>query len=167
MTTDKEITLFAPGYTSLADVLARAFEQASGGKGKERHATDLPFNQQPMQTLAGLYGPGFLLGQAAKKSQESQRLPAGRDVAELLGAINYLAGTVIYLERQRAAVKPVPQQYCDCTTDTGCQHKVGRGCRNVPKAANSNGLPCKNCTYIGCLKAGRCATVAEAAPFHG
>jgi hypothetical protein len=98
-----KITLEAPGYDSLADVLRRAFEQASGGKGKERHATDLPFDQQPMQTLASLYGPGFLLGQAAKKSQESQRLPAGRDVAELLGAINYLAGAVIFLESKRHA----------------------------------------------------------------
>lgn len=87
------------GYESLADVLERAYEQATTGKGAERHAQDLPFEQQPMQKLIDLYGPGFALGQAAKKAQESQRLPAGRDVAELLGAINYLAGAVIALER--------------------------------------------------------------------
>jgi hypothetical protein len=79
------------------------FDQASAGKGRERHANALPFDQQPMQTIAGQYGVGFLLGQAAKKAQESQSLPAGRDVAELLGAINYLAGAVIFLEQQRAA----------------------------------------------------------------
>jgi hypothetical protein len=101
------VILDATGYDSLAVVLKRAFDQASSGKGRERHATELPFHEQPMQTLASLYGPGFLLGQAAKKSQESQRLPAGRDVAELLGAINYLAGAVIFLERQRAASGPV------------------------------------------------------------
>lgn len=97
------VTLDATGYDSLADVLQRAFQQASAGKGRERHATELPFDQQPMQTLASLYGVGFLLGQAAKKAQESQRLPSGRDVAELLGAINYLAGAVIHLERSRQA----------------------------------------------------------------
>lgn len=89
------------GYESLANVLERAFDQAATGKGSERHAQDLPFEQQPMQKLIDLYGPGFALGQAAKKAQESQRLPAGRDVAELLGAINYLAGAVIALERGR------------------------------------------------------------------
>lgn len=94
----------ANGYESLRDVLDRAFDQAASGKGAERHAQDLPFEQQTMQKLIDLYGPGFALGQAAKKAQESQRLPAGRDVAELLGAINYLAGAVIALERGRQPV---------------------------------------------------------------
>lgn len=92
------------GYESLRDVLDRAFAQAASGKGHERHAVNKPFDQQPMQKLIDLYGPGFALGQAAKKAQESQRLPAGRDVAELLGAINYLAGAVIWLERHRQPV---------------------------------------------------------------
>lgn len=93
--------LHAPGYESLANVLVRAFNQASAGKGKERHAQDLPFDAQPMQKLCELYGPGFALGQAAKKAQESQRLPHDRAIAELLGAINYLAGAVIHLEKTR------------------------------------------------------------------
>lgn len=88
-------------YESLRDVLDRAYAQASEGKGHERHAVGKPFDQQPMQELISLYGVGFALGQAAKKAQESQRLPAGHDVAELLGAINYLAGAVIALERDR------------------------------------------------------------------
>jgi hypothetical protein len=103
------ITLDAAGYDSLASVLKRAFDQASAGKGKERHANDLPFDQQPMQTIASQFGVGFLLGQAAKKSQESQALPPGRDVAELLGAINYLAGAVIYLETQHTGGAEVVQ----------------------------------------------------------
>lgn len=92
------------GYDSLRDVLTRAYTQAASGKGHERHAVCKPFDQQPMQELISMYGVGFALGQAAKKAQESQRLPAGRDVAELLGAINYLAGAVIALERGRQPV---------------------------------------------------------------
>lgn len=92
------------GYDSLRDVLTRAYTQAASGKGHERHAVCKPFDQQPMQELISLYGVGFALGQAAKKAQESQRLPAGRDVAELLGAINYLAGAVIAIERGRQPV---------------------------------------------------------------
>lgn len=92
------------GYESLANVLERAYDQAATGKGAERHARDLPFEEQPMQQLILLYGAGFAFGQAAKKAQESMRLPAGRDVAELLGAINYLAGAVIALERERQPV---------------------------------------------------------------
>ena len=94
------ISTAAPGYERLARVLDRALDQASRGKGKERHAQDLPFNQQPMQQLIRLYGQGFALGQAAKKAQESMRLPKDRAVAELLGAINYLAGAVIALENE-------------------------------------------------------------------
>ncbi len=88
------------GYESLASVLIRAYDQAAKGKGAERHAQGLSFDEQPMQQLIRLYGVGFALGQAAKKAQEAQRLPTvERQVAELLGAINYLAGAVIALER--------------------------------------------------------------------
>jgi hypothetical protein len=91
--------LEAPGYDTLASVLIRAFRQAAEGKGAQRHAQGQPFDQQPMQQLIRLYGIGFALGQAAKKAQEAQRLPTvDRQVAELLGAINYLAGAVIALE---------------------------------------------------------------------
>lgn len=90
-------------YDSLAHVLQRAFLQATEGKGAERHAQGLPFERQPMQTLCELYGVGFTLGQAAKKAQESMRLPPGRDVAELLGAINYIAGAIVFIEGHRMA----------------------------------------------------------------
>lgn len=96
-----------PGYESLAGVLQRALDQAQDGKGAERHANSLPFDKQPMQTIAGQVGVGFLTGQAIKKTQEGQTLPAGRDVAELLGAINYLAGAVIFIESQRQPVNRV------------------------------------------------------------
>jgi len=96
-----EPTFTVPGYASLADVLHRAYGQAAIGKGAERHAQALPFDQQPMQQLCDLYGVGFALGQAGKKSQEAQRLPTEAAIRELLGAINYLAGAVIYMERAR------------------------------------------------------------------
>lgn len=87
------------GYSALADVLTRAMYQASAGKGAQRHAQGQAFEQQPMQQLIKLYGVGFALGQAAKKAQEAQRLPTvERQVAELLGAIVYIAGAVIALE---------------------------------------------------------------------
>lgn len=89
-----------PGYEQLADVLRRAFDQAARGKGKDRHAIDLPFHEQPMQTISGLVGNSDgLLYQAMKKTQESKRLPLAHSVAERLGAIVYLAGSIIFDER--------------------------------------------------------------------
>ena len=87
-------------YDKLADVLNRALLQASQGKGRDRHAVDgVPFEEQPMATINRQLGSvhGFVF-QAHKKSLEAMRLPAGRDVAELLGAVNYLCGAVIALE---------------------------------------------------------------------
>jgi hypothetical protein len=41
----------------------------------------------------------FNIGPACKKAIESTRLPADRARAELLGAINYLAGAVLVIDR--------------------------------------------------------------------
>lgn len=102
----------APGYEPLAAVLTRAYEQAAYGKGKERHANDDPFVNQVMLQGARRFGVGSLLFQSFKKSEESQRLPDDRAVAELLGAIVYLAGAVIVIEERRKTVAndnlPVP-----------------------------------------------------------
>lgn len=88
-----------PGYESLAAVLQRAYDQAAKGKGAERHADHRPFTAQPMQTISELLGtPDGLLYQAMKKIQESKRLDKDAGVRELLGAINYLAGAVIFIE---------------------------------------------------------------------
>lgn len=89
----------AQRYDRLKEVLTRAFNQAATGKGAARHGQDLPFEQQPMQTLSRSLGSNVgLLYQAAKKAQESLRLDREHAVFELLGAINYLAGAVIFLE---------------------------------------------------------------------
>ena len=37
-------------YSTLRNVLDRAFEQASSGKGQERHGQNLPFDKQPMNS---------------------------------------------------------------------------------------------------------------------
>jgi hypothetical protein len=87
------------GYKELHDVLMAAYGQAAFGKGRDRHATGQPFIEQPIMKLTELYGPGFPLGQAGKKMQESLRLPKEAAIRELLGAINYIAAQVIMLER--------------------------------------------------------------------
>jgi hypothetical protein len=98
--TDAELDEHARNYNSLHNVLNRAYLQASEGKGKERHAGGQPFEDQPMQTISGLVGsPDGLAFQAIKKIGESQSFEeTPRRVAELLGAINYVAGLIIYLE---------------------------------------------------------------------
>lgn len=103
------ISLQSDGYERLAVVLQAAFIQAAFGKGKERHANTLPFHEQPMQQIARSRGLGFILGQADKKSQEAQgmleRGDADASVRELLGAINYLAGAVVFIQDQQGKLK--------------------------------------------------------------
>lgn len=93
----------AEGYQSLADVLQRAHDQAAYGKGRERHANDKPFVQQPMFDIIRLHGVGFATGQASKKAGEALGLPTtDRQTAEILGAIVYLASAVMALEMGEA-----------------------------------------------------------------
>ena len=89
------------GYEALAYVLDKALNQAAHGKGKERHATGEPFDQQPICAITRRVGFGYPLGQAEKKIEESQRLDTDAAVFELLGAINYLAAAVICLEEYK------------------------------------------------------------------
>lgn len=94
----------AAEYAALASVLQEALEQAQGGKGKERHATagERFEDQQIVQIAEWIGNGGFPIGQACKKAIESSRLPTDRAVAELLGAINYLAAEVIRRRRAEA-----------------------------------------------------------------
>lgn len=94
-----------PGYESLTKVLSDAFDQAAHGKGHDRHANGEPFDKQVMSDMARRFGIGSPLGQAFKKCEESQRLPYDAARRELLGAINYIAGAIIELDRRN---KPVP-----------------------------------------------------------
>lgn len=91
-------------YTTLRTILDAAFNHAATGKGKERHARDLPFDDQPIMQTTRLVGPGFPLGQAIKKAGEAagmiERGELGAAEAECLGAINYLAGAVAWIREQ-------------------------------------------------------------------
>jgi len=89
-----------PNYNSLRDVLDAALLQAQGGKGAERHAKGEPFENQRMQSISRLLNSERGLAyQACKKVAEGLDLPTHQArVKELLGAINYIAGIVIYLE---------------------------------------------------------------------
>lgn len=89
-----------PGYECLFNVLVAALEQAQSGKGAERHANNLPFDQQPMQSVADATGSiDGILFQMMKKARESSGMPLDRAVRELLGSIVYAAGAVIWRQR--------------------------------------------------------------------
>lgn len=85
------------GYQALAGVLEDALDQAAYGKGKERHATGEPFDEQPICAITRRVGLGYPLGQAEKKIEESTRLGTEAAIFELLGAINYLAAAIIVI----------------------------------------------------------------------
>lgn len=88
-------------YQPLKDVLKSAYAQAASGKGKERHANDKPFLEQPIMEIGRMVGMGYQTGQAMKKAQEAggmvQRMQYEAARAELLGAINYLAAAYILI----------------------------------------------------------------------
>jgi len=92
------------GYEQLAEILEAAYDQAAKGKGAERHATNLPFHEQPMQTGSDLLGTDAGLAfQAIKKIREGRSfVELDRVERELLGAINYIAGMIIWRRRQAA-----------------------------------------------------------------
>jgi len=87
-----------PEYSDLFEVLRDALDQAQSGKGEERHGNGLSFMEQPVLTITRAVGLGFPLGQAMKKIQECQRMDIDAAKRELLGAINYLAAAVLFLD---------------------------------------------------------------------
>ena len=86
------------GYRDLWAVLSDALDQAQIGKGADRHANGEPFMEQPALSITRAVGLGFPLGQAMKKIQECQRMDTDAAKRELLGAINYLAAAVLFLD---------------------------------------------------------------------
>lgn len=96
-----DITL-NPKYDSLYKVLLSAYNQASNGKGKERHQLndDEPFEKQKICEIARRLSIDYNLGQAVKKIYESKRLADQRDIAELYGAINYIAAAIIVKQEE-------------------------------------------------------------------
>ena len=94
------------GYEPLFWVLVEALDQSQYGKGKERHATNDPFLQQPICQISRRHGIGFALGQAEKKAGESHRLPGERGIKELLGTIVYAAAAILVRREQDHAAEP-------------------------------------------------------------
>lgn len=91
-------------YALLRATLDEAAEQASEGKGRDRHASGEPFDRQPILTITRMVGPGFPLGQVMKKCQEAARMEErGQEAqarAEMLGAIVYAAAAVIAIDER-------------------------------------------------------------------
>ena len=93
------------GYLELERVLCAAYDQASAGKGKERHAAGDEFNAQPILTIGRLLksadGEAY---QAIKKTREAlmmhRRGNTDAAIRELLGAINYLAAVAILVSEE-------------------------------------------------------------------
>ena len=99
------IVTVLPGYQSLFDVLKAALDQAQSGKGKERHAQEnVAFEDQPIIAIGRIVGAGFQNGQAIKKMVEAQGMVKRGELAaaerEILGAINYMAATVIDIRQK-------------------------------------------------------------------
>lgn len=97
----------APGYEALFVTLLEAHDQAAIGKGRDRHAKGQPFLKQPIMEIGRMVGPGYQTGQSMKKAQEAMgmlgRREYGKAMAELLGAINYLAAAYLLIEEQQEA----------------------------------------------------------------
>lgn len=85
-----------PSYQSLLDILMDAYAQAAHGKGAHRHGNGLNFEDQDMLAIMDRVGEGFGLGQAIKKLCEGRRLPYSARRAEYLGAMVYIAGTILW-----------------------------------------------------------------------
>lgn len=87
-------------YRELARVLELAFKQSAHGKGKERHANDKSFVDQPILNIArmlpGIGGHAF---QIMKKAQEAEGMVERGEFEaaqeELLGVIVYAAAAHI------------------------------------------------------------------------
>ena len=94
-------------YETLMSVLMDAYAQASSGKGLHRHSDGQPFEEQDMQRIIEATSIDFALGQAIKKMLEARRgeirLPTKR--AELLGAIVYIAGAIVAIDKQISSSK--------------------------------------------------------------
>jgi len=95
------------GYEPLRNVLQAAFDQASEGKGRERHADNRPFAEQPIMTIQSMHGIGIGGGlyQVIKKTNEAGAMAQRNEIdaaeRELLGAINYAASVILMLRKQK------------------------------------------------------------------
>ena len=112
-----------PWSDSLSLVFEAAYEQATCGKGLQRHGQPgQPFEDQPVMLITKQLGLGFPLGQAVKKILESQRLNYPSAINELLGAMVYLAAAVLYYKgfySDSATVADIVKQLEDGLVEKG------------------------------------------------
>lgn len=101
-----EVRARPDNYSALRAVLAQAVAQAETGKGNARHANGEAFEDQKICALNRFIGsPDGAIFQACKKAIESNRLAKDAAIAELLGAINYLAAAVILRQEQAELIE--------------------------------------------------------------
>ena len=91
-------------YAPLWRVLDAAYDQAANGKGKERHANDKPFTDQPIMEIARMTGIDAHSYQIMKKAQEASSMFKRGDFeaakAEFRGVIIYAAAAILLAEEQ-------------------------------------------------------------------
>lgn len=95
-------------YLPLLRTFLGALEQAAYGKGRERHANDLPFVEQPILAVARmLNSDAGLAQQVIKKTIEARSLPpkAAR-INELRGTLVYAAAMILFEEMYGRADDP-------------------------------------------------------------
>lgn len=87
-------------YLPLLRTFLGALEQAAYGKGRVRHANDLPFIEQPILTMAHmLNSDAGLAQQVIKKTIEARTLPTkAARISELRGTLVYAAAMILFEE---------------------------------------------------------------------
>lgn len=87
-------------YLPLLRAFLGALEQAAYGKGRERHANDLPFVEQPILTMARMLdSDAGLAQQVIKKTVEARSLPTKQArINELRGTLVYAAAMILFEE---------------------------------------------------------------------
>ncbi len=95
-----EIENFEGTYDSLLHVFNAALLRASIGKGKERHATDEPFEDQPICTELRLLGTTPAVYQVRKKARETLRMSSDQARREWLDVIVHAAAAFLVLNEE-------------------------------------------------------------------
>lgn len=95
-------------YLPLLRTFLGALEQAAYGKGRERHANDLPFTEQPILTMARMLdNDAGLAQQVIKKTVEARSLPTKQArINELRGTLVYAAAMILFEEMYGRADDP-------------------------------------------------------------
>lgn len=95
-------------YLPLLRTFLGALEQAAYGKGRERHANDLPFIEQPILTMAHMLdSDAGLAQQVIKKTVEARSLPTKKArINELRGTLVYAAAMILFEEMYGRADDP-------------------------------------------------------------